>query len=560
MADTPRALLHRLQKLQARYATPGTAAEKLRLIRALDARPQARRVDLEALHETLLFLAAYPDDAEVRAAAEAALARFAARADLRRFRDELAGSGIDGCDTYFAFWWGMAEWLVGAWPDRVTIDWEVFDHQDWLPKLLPLLLPYSASPAVDELELSAREWLDHLKGSDETDAAFLVRRIAALPLDALARETLYENLDVPMAVQGGGGVPSRTRDRWPVKKVVYQTTPLDRARPDLHAAAREPLRSVRKLSRRDGEQLVALGRAAMFNRARDLDGFAGADPSDARLIDCGGGLCFGLLGLHPERRLMLETSYAMLTLVNGVPAGYVLISTLFGSAAVAYNIFEAFRGGRAAHTLGRVLAVAHQVFGATSFSIDPYQLGHHNPEGMASGAWWFYYKLGFRPADPAVQRVLRKELAKMRRDPAHRSDFDTLDALTDGYMHFHLGKPRADVLGEVLLGNIGDAIASWMAARYGSDLEAGLDACEVEARRLTGLRSLAGWSATERMWWRRWAPLLCALPGVARWPAAERRALAAVVRAKGSRHESDFVALCEGHARLRRALLKMAED
>ena len=43
------------------------------------------------------------------------------------------------------------------------------------------------------------------------------------------------------------------------------------------------------------------------------------------------------------------------------------------------------------------------LFGCDSFAIDPYQLGHHNAEGLSSGAWWFYYKLGFRPIDPAAR-------------------------------------------------------------------------------------------------------------------------------------------------------------
>ena len=55
--------------------------------------------------------------------------------------------------------------------------------------------------------------------------------------------------------------------------------------------------------------------------------------------------------------------------------------------------------------------MVHHLFGARAFSIDPYQLGHDNREGLLSGAWWFYYKLGFRPYDPEVRRVLRGEFA-----------------------------------------------------------------------------------------------------------------------------------------------------
>ena len=72
--------------------------------------------------------------------------------------------------------------------------------------------------------------------------------------------------------------------------------------------------------------------------------------------------------------------------------------------------------------------------------------------------------------------------------------------------------------------------------------------------RATGLRSLQGFTRDERAAWRRWSPFMLALPGLSRWSAAERRALARVVRAKGGRRESDFARLFDAHPRLTTAL------
>jgi len=47
---------------------------------------------------------------------------------------------------------------------------------------------------------------------------------------------------------------------------------------------------------------------------------------------------------------------------------------------------------------------------------------------------------------------------------------------------------------------------------------------------------------------------MLALSGLSRWSAAERRALARVVRAKGGRRESDFARLFDAHPRLTTAL------
>lgn len=69
-----------------------------------------------------------------------------------------------------------------------------------------------------------------------------------------------------------------------------------------------------------------------------------------------------------------------------------------------------------------------------------------------------------------------------------------------------------------------------------------------------------GWTAGERLAWERWAPLALLLPGVKRWSAAERRALAAVMRAKGGRRESDFVRAFDAHPKLGAAVARVARE
>jgi hypothetical protein len=277
-----------------------------------------------------------------------------------------------------------------------------------------------------------------------------------------------------------------------------------------------------------------------------------------RLVDCGDGLQFAAIGLRPEYRPMLDTVYGFLTLKNGVPIGYVLTRSYFNSSEVAYNVFDTFRGGEAARVYGHALAMARHLFGTDAFTIDPYQMGHDNPEGLRSGAWWFYYKLGFRPLDPDVKRLVRTELARMHKNPKHRSNRATLNRLSSENMFFFLGRPRRDVRGLISMENIGLAVSRYL-SRFGADRERAMRECETAAARLLGVRSFRGFSAGERLAWRRWGPLMLALPRVERWSQAEKRALARVARAKGGRSESDYTRLFDAHGKLRRALLEMAE-
>jgi hypothetical protein len=189
-----------------------------------------------------------------------------------------------------------------------------------------------------------------------------------------------------------------------------------------------------------------------------------------------------------------------------------------------------------------MLAMLRHVLGARSFTLDPYQLGKGNDDGIESGAWWFYYKLGFRPRAAAVRRVMRDELERLRANPRHRSSPATLRKLAEGHLVFDVEPGRPVPLPPTA--RIGLRVA-------GSHRE---DAAR-EAMRRTGLRSLAGWTPGERLAWQRWSPLILTLPGVPRWSAANRRTLVRIVRAKGGASETDFVRRFNAHPLLGRVLL-----
>jgi hypothetical protein len=532
---------------------------KRELIAAFDRAVLPAARDVLALHELLLFWRAYPDDAELLAAVERSLAAFGDRRDLRRFRRELADSGLPGCNIAYPFFFFTAVRLAERFPARLVVDWPAWERKGELESLLHLLLPYAETPWVDEVGYPPRDWLAALKGPGEADGAFLARRFAAVAGDSFVRETLYEKLSPALVLRGDRTTPSRTAAKAPVARVAYQTAELDGARPDLARFVPAARPRVRELAPREGARYVEMARDAMVTRSRDLDAFAHGDARDVRLVDCADGLAFAVIGQVPERRLLLESVYGALTLRNGVPIGYVLLSSLFGSAEIAYNVFDTYRGAQASTVFAWVVAAARAVFGATTYSIDPYQLGHFgNSEGLKSGAWWFYYKLGFRPRDAGVKRLLRAELAAMRRDRRHRTDLATLDRLAAAPLFFELGRDEGVALGALSPGRVGRLVAERLAAEHGADRERAVAEAEARARALLGLRSLAGWSAEERLWWRRWSPLVAAIPGLARWSVAERRAAAAVIRAKGGRRESEYVRRLAAHPRLSRALLAMA--
>ncbi len=513
------------------------------------------------LHELLCFWRAYPDSAALLRRVEAMLGAFGSRRDLQRHRRGLVDSGIEGAEIRYEFYMQMAQWLARRWPERLRIDWAEFKHPEVLEKILNLLALYNETPGLDEFAFPVRDWIDRLKGPDETDAAFVVNRIRDLAVDTFTREYFFEHLAIPMIIEAGTGGPSRTRAKVSGAKVYYQTGPLNLNRPDLRAELRRPPDAVHPVSLRKGKEIIDLAREAMVTRSRDLDVFAFGDPRDVRLIDCGGGLQFAAIGMIPERRLMFEAIYGFLIFKNGVPVGYVLNSALFGSVEVAYNVFETYRGGEAGAMYGRLLAALRHIFAADTFTIYPYQLGGDgNQEGLASGAWWFYQKLGFRARDEGVLKLMRREQQRMDRNRKHRSSISTLEVLAAENVYFDVGRPRDNVIGSLVLGNVGLRVTDYLAARFGSQRKLAEEVCAREAAQLLGVRGRGRWPAGEQLAWRRWSPLVLILPGVSRWNDADRKALVAVVRAKGGLRESDFTLRFDRHRKLRRAVAKLAEE
>jgi hypothetical protein len=550
----------RLRELVRRHTEFGEdrGGKKLVLLQALEKEHLSRAPEVLKLHEVLCFLRAYPDSPTLLRQVERMLASFDRRSDLRRHRAALADSGIAGTVIHYPFFWPTARWLASRWADRLEIDWPVYKDHERLTERLHLLVPYPETPGLDEYDFPLREWLDRMKGPAETDAAFLVHRVKVLRMSEVTREIFYQELGVPMRVKPGADTPARTRARYDPSPIIYRQTPPTRRRPVLPAEIHRPPRSVTDLPPREGRKIVDLAREAMVTRARDLDVFAYGDAGDVRLVDCGDGLQFAVFSAVPERRLLLEAVYGFLTLKNGVPIGYVLISALYGSSEIAFNVFETYRGAEAAHIYGRVLATVRHLFRVDAFTIYPYQLGHGNEEGLRSGAWWFYQKLGFRPRDPKVVRLMEQELAAMALDQSHRSSLATLRSLSEENVYLYLGSPREDIIGVLPLANIGLHVTRDLAARGGSEREGAVRACSGEAKVLLGVRSLRGFSAGEKLAWERWSPLVSLLPGVRRWNPADKAALVRVIRAKGGSRESEFVLLFDRHRALRRALRAMA--
>lgn len=551
-------MLTQLEKLR-NLRDQQSSQEKLQLLRSLQKKRFADAESIERFHDMLCFLRAYPDNAEILKQVEKSMSEFSARSDLRKYKNELASSGIAGTPIDYRFFHPMAAWLTRHWGKYLHIDWPEVEDAEKLMEIMPLLVSSGESSLFDDFDYSAKEWLQRLKGETETEAEFLVKRINKIYRNSFEREALHDKLNLPFRLMPGPDTPAMTRAKYLKQAVCYVKNSTKSKRPDLRQVINNHPVHIRKASETEGEKLIDLARTAMVTHERDIDAFSYGSKKDVRLVDCGDGLQFICIGTIPERRYLLPGLYGFLNLKNGVPTGYFQISVISEMAEVSFNTFSSFRGADAAMTYARALAMTHRLFGIKTFVLDNYQLGHGNKEGLLSGVWWFYYKLGFRPRNKETMQVIRKELTSMKRKPGHRSSLNTLTRLAEDYMYFELDPKQINEDLFPMSWNIAPGISNYLARQFGADREKGIRNCISEALGKLGLRKLPALSADEKQAWEQWAPLIVQLAGIERWSQANKRLLTKIVKAKGSQRESDYIRLFSQHKPLQRAIIKFAE-
>jgi hypothetical protein len=123
---------------------------------------------------------------------------------------------------------------------------------------------------------------------------------------------------------------------------------------------------------------------------------------------------------------------------NGVPIGYIEGLIRDANMEAGFNLYYTFRDGETAWLYAVLLKLLRERSGVKTFSVDPYQIGHENEEAIASGAFWFYRKLGFAPESRDVARLLSREEHKVEAQPGYRTPAAMLRKLARGRLVYAL--------------------------------------------------------------------------------------------------------------------------
>jgi hypothetical protein len=559
--------LERLE--EAKRRRPG-AGEVARLLRSLRERRISDAETLIRFHDTLLFLRAYPHSRTVMNLAEAILSTFGSRiarlaasgADMSPF-DHPEVSGIVGTSVTTDYAYEVVLWLKKRFGGRVRIDWEDYEGADRLRAALPPLLPLLEEEALEDANVPYREYLVQARARGEDDLSWLLSRIAAMRLPPAEKAERFDAMGLSLCWRLAASIATRTRMRSAARKIFFHDEPLITRR-DVSLAAEvtsAPL-PIQRLPRKEALAILETTREATALRYREYYAFTFGDPSAVLQADAGRGLQIFLIGTERGRRLPLRSGYGGFLVKNGVPIGYFEALAFFERMEVGFNLYYAFREGESAWTFARSLKFLRQALGVTSFSLDPYQIGYENEEAVASGAFWFYRKLGFHSTDAKLRELTAREESRIAADPSYRTPPSALRRLATHNLLYEVESRESRVESSegswdsFHIRRIGLAVARRMAREFGGDAEKIRRASEASVARALGVNPRR-WSREEREAFAGFALVLGLVPDLLRWKREEKQALVEAVRAKAGPRESRYLHLLQRHARLRAAVIRL---
>ena len=519
---------------------------------------------LISLHELLLFLRAYPQSAAIVKKTESLLRDFARRVGEAADRKEDLSSldhpemsGIAGRDVVDTFSYYVVSGLVARYPRQTEFYWEWFEDENRLGETWPRFMPLLEEDAFVEANIPYRSWLRAARGA-ATEVAWLILRFNHLSIEPAAKAELYDSQKLYVQWTPPYRV-TRTGMRLPAKlrgsTIFYHREPLLQRRDvSFKDELSKPTPPLERLSKGDGETILNLARDASTVRYRELYGFTHGDSARVVKAHLGRGVDLFVTSLLPGVRLPLRAYHAAMIFKNQVPIGYFEGLSLFERMESGFNLYYTFREGETAWLYAKTLNVMRRLFGVTTFVLDPYQVGFENEEGIESGAFWFYRKLGFRPTDPRLQKLAEKEEAKIRERKTYRTSAATLRKLAVSPMIFELDSKREGDWDRFRGREIGFAVQREMARRFSGDARKMRSEAVRFAAQLLKTNPLR-LSENEQKIVSDFAVVLLLVPDLEKWSLDERQLLSQIIQAKASTDEGNYLRLMQKHDRFRRAVI-----
>lgn len=417
---------------------------KLNLLHALSQQKINKTSEIKLYHNCLLFLLAYPDNHAVQKIAYSEMEKIGSFLNKLKETKRLPfdRTGLAFTETVGTFSLAFCKWILNKYPESASI--HSFDEAGVHPKeVLKNILPEMEFEILGNDSLNKLNWLKTVSGlkNKNEQLKWLVFNIDAITGKTLLKEQLFESLKVYIQILPGNksfsksfGKITTTSNYFHEQGLLKKFDPLSIIHKRLPKEA--------KLNINQRNEILDISRTALALLNRETDPITYCTPDNIKVFNLEHGLTIALFSINADIRLPLESYIGFMMFKNGYPMSYGG-AWLFGKRSlIGINIFESFRGGESAFVFAQLLRTYHQAFNAEEFEVEPYQFGKNNPEGIQSGAFWFYHRFGFRPIDKKLFELSESEHQKIISQKGYRSPVSVLKQFTKSNLSVNFGSSK----------------------------------------------------------------------------------------------------------------------
>ncbi len=484
---------------------------------------------IKRYHDQLLFILAYSEDSNVLRLAGEEMNRLCDSvihlSDAKK--EMLSNCGIAFSEIQGTYSFTLMQWMVKHFPEDVSI--HSFDEAGIHPKeLIKHRLNEMEFEFIGDESLSKLKWLQRVSGYKKSKdiLKWLLQEIALLPYDITVKEQLFDSMKLYIRVNSLNTKFSRSFGGIPIGKRHFHGEGLLK-KFDERALINKKLPAEKKLSIEERTEILSSARIALALLNRETDPITYGEAEGLKMYELEHGLSIALFSIQPKLRLPIESYIGFMMYKNGYPMSYGG-AWLFGKRSlIGINIFEAFRGGESAFVFAQLLRTYSQAFGATQFEVEPYQFGKNNPEGLKSGAFWFYHRFGFRPMDEKLYALAETEHQKILSIKGYRTPIEILKQFTRSNLsvNFKRSEPQIKPL------QISQFITYTIANHFNGNRDKAYSYCKGILKKELNITSL---KTNEEFGFKKLSVFAGLCLNIQHMNASEKKVLSNVIRLKGT--------------------------
>jgi len=511
--------------------------EKKKLINSLLASKTFKTDDFKHLHQTLLCILAYSNNKVMFDFVNVALFKLVLGIEQNlTLQTRLVGTGIYQTPIECNFSFEKVCFIIEKLPNQVSIH-SANSTIETQKASLKLVLPFVEYAKIHEGEKDFKtRILFFTSCKTQTDLEWLIQSIQQTNLPNETKAFIYNQLGIFIQWKVYDLDSSVSFLRGPSLLIYFHTKPLNK-KINFENTIKRQLPTPVKLTVKEKHSIIDSAKMTLFYLYRETEPFKNANTEDITLFQLDNGISIALYGSSVAKRYSLESYIGYLVFKNNIPASYGG-GWLFGERCqFGINILEAFRGGESSLIICELLRVYHQQFGATCFVVKPYQFGLHNAEAIKTGAFWFYYKFGFRPENQDLKELAHKEEKEKLTNPKYKSTTATLKQYTKSNLELVLSTtsfPNYDA--EVL----SKKMTSYINAQFNGNRELALDFCFNQLNKNLEL-SIHDWNSVDLEYAKQISVICCMKPNSAEWQNKNKKNILLLITLKSSKTELPWI-------------------